>query len=271
MSAFAETPFAWEPFTPRGVAAFARARLGRLFLVQLVVAMLAAASVIWFLDTGCFPTIGAAIRQLPETGEIRNGRLTWSGPSPQELAEGKFLAFDVDPEHSGRIRSPRDVQIEFGAESVRVFSLLGYADLGYPPAWEVPFNRLDLEPLWGAWAAEILFLVFVATVLMLLVSWWLLATIYFLPAWLIGFYGNRDLDWCASWKLSAAALLPGALWMTAGVWLYGSGLLNLVAFAFVFAAHFVVAWIYLFLSQPFLPRTEAAPVKGNPFRPQPPA
>ena len=33
--------FAWEPLTPRGVAAFARARLGRLLLVQFIAALLA--------------------------------------------------------------------------------------------------------------------------------------------------------------------------------------------------------------------------------------
>ena len=33
MDAAGRSTFAWEPFTPRGVAAFARARLGRLLLV----------------------------------------------------------------------------------------------------------------------------------------------------------------------------------------------------------------------------------------------
>ena len=42
MSAAESSPFAWEPLTPYGVAAFARATPGRLLLVQLVVALLAA-------------------------------------------------------------------------------------------------------------------------------------------------------------------------------------------------------------------------------------
>ena len=57
MNAPAEPTFAWEPLTPRGVAAFARANFSRLLLVQFIVALLAAASVVWFLDDGCFPTI----------------------------------------------------------------------------------------------------------------------------------------------------------------------------------------------------------------------
>lgn len=261
-----ESPLAWEPLTPRGVAAFAHARWGRLLLVQGLIALLAAAAVAWWLHDGCFPTISAAIRNLPASGEVRAGRLNWNGNPPQLLAEGKFLALDVDPDHSGQIRSTRDVQIEFGVQTIRVFSLLGFADFSYPA--DGPFNRTDLEPLWGAWAAEILFFIFVATALVLLVSWWLLATVYCLPVWLLGFYTNRDLNLRASWKLSGAALLPGALFCAAGLLLYDFGFLNLVAFALVFAAHFLLAWIYICLSLPFLPRTTAAPAKGNPFLPR---
>jgi hypothetical protein len=267
MSAPVAPSFAWEPLTPRGVAAFARANLSRLLLVQFLVALLAAASVAWFLDDGCFPTMTTAIQKLPAVGEIHSGRLDWGGNGPQLLAQGKFLAFDVDPDHSGQIQSTRDVQIEFGTETIRVFSLLGFADFGYPA--DGPFNRTDLEPLWGAWAAEILFLAGAVVTLLLLASWWLLATVYFLPVWLVGFYTNRDLNLRASWKLSGAALLPGALLMAAGVLLYDFGFLNLVSFAFVFAAHLPLGWIYLFWSLPFLSRTSAAPQRGNPFHVKP--
>jgi hypothetical protein len=266
MSAPADLPFAWEPLTPRGVAAFAHASSSRLLLVQFIVALLAAATVVWFLDSGCFPIVRTAIRQLPVEGEIHAGKLDWRGDSPQLLAEGRFLAFDVDLKHSNQIRSPADVQIEFGRESIRVFSLLGYTDFSYVPDRTAPFNRTDLEPLWGAWRAEILFLAGVAVIVVLLLSWWLLAAIYLLPAWMFGFFANRHLDIRSSWKLSGAALLPGALLMAVGIWLYGFGFLNLVSFAFIFAAHFVLSWIYLFLSQPFLTRNPDLPPKGNPFK-----
>ncbi len=268
MSEPAEPAFAWEPLTPRGVAAFARATFSRLLAVQLVIAVLAAASVAWFMDAGCFPAVSEAIQKLPGTGEIRSGRLVWHGSSPQMLVEKRFLAFDVDLDHSGQIHSTADVQIEFGADSVRVFSLLGYAEFFYPPDRQGPFNRTELEPLWGAWAAEILFLTWVAVTVALLVSWWLLATIYFFPARLVAFFANRDLNLRACWNLSGAALLPGALLMTAGILCYGAGLLDLVSFGFVFAAHFVLGWIYLFVSQLFLPRISAGPQKGNPFQPK---
>jgi len=266
MSAPAEPTFAWEPLTPHGVAAFAHATFSRLFVVQFVIALLCAASVTWLLYDGCFPTISAAIQKLPDDGEIRPGKLEWHGGSPQLLAEGKFLAFDVDPNHSGQVHSSADVRIEFGADSVRIFSLLGYAEFVYPPDRVAPFNRLELEPLWGAWSAEILFLAFMTVTLILLGSWWLLATLYFLPVWLLSFYANRDLNFRACWKLSGAALMPGALLMAAGVLLYDAGLLLLVSLGFVFAAHFALGWLYLFLSQLFLLRIPETKTKGNPFK-----
>jgi hypothetical protein len=255
-----------EPFTPRGVAAFAHAKFSRLFLVQFIFALLAAASVVWFLDDSCFPVIRDAIQNLPDTGKISSGKLDWRGGPPQMLAEGNFLAFDVDLNHSGQIHSTADLQIEFGAESVRIFSWLGYAEFFYPPDRFAPFNRTELEPLWGAWQAEILFMAAAATTIALLLSWCILSTVYFLPVWILGFFANRDLNFRASWKLSGAALLPGALLMAAGILLYDFGFLNLVSFGFVFAAHFVLGWIYLFVSLLFLPSISKTPEKRNPFK-----
>jgi hypothetical protein len=267
MSVPAKSTFAWEPLTPRGVAAFARAKLGRLLLVQFIVALLAAASVVWFFDDGCFPTISTAIQKLPADGEIRSGKLDWHGDPSQLLAEGKFLAFDVDLNHSGQIHSTADVQIEFGKDSIRIFSLLpGYSELFYVPDRGAPFNRTELEPLWGAWEADILFIAAAAVTVGLLASWWALATLYFLPVWLVSFYANRDLNFRASWKLSGATLLPGALLMAAGVLFYDLGFLDLVSLGFIFAAHLALGWIYVFLSQLFLPRIPETTAKANPFK-----
>jgi hypothetical protein len=261
--------FAWEPLTPRGVAAFAHAKSSRLFLVQFTVALLAAISAVWFLHNGFFPTIRAAIQNLPDTGKISSGKLDWPGNSSQMLAEGKFLAFDIDLDHSGQINSTADLQIEFGQESVRVFSSLGYGymEFFYPPDRFAPFNRTELEPLWGAWAPEILFIAATATVIGLLLSWWILATIYFLPVWILGFFANRDLNFRASWKLSGVALMPGALLMAAGIFFYSFGTLGLVQLGFIFSSHFVLGWIYLFVSLFFLPRIPEAKPKANPFKP----
>ena len=264
MSAPLESVFAWEPLTPRGVAAFARARPGRLLLAQFIVAMLAAIAVVCFLDMDCFPTITAAIKQLPDQGEIRAGRLDWHGTWPEMLAEGNFLAFDVDLDHSGLIHSPAQVQIEFGRDSIRVFSLFGYTDLRYPSGQPLYFDRKDLEPLWNAWKPDILGIVAGAVIVGLMLSWAVLATVYFLPACLICFFVNRDLDYGQSWQLAGAALMPGALLLTAAIVFYALGALDLIQMSFAFSAHLVLGWIYLLVSPLFLPRTSPTE-RRNPF------
>ena len=255
--------FAWEPLTPRGVAAFAGAGFGRLLLVQFIVALLAAGVVAWFINNNCFPILTTAVQKLPAAGEIRAGQLNWQSHSPELLGQGHFLALDVDLDHSGQIGPASDVQIEFGRKTVRIFSLLGYLEWNYPPEYVIAFNRTGVEPLWGAWAMELLLLAMAAVTVCLLLCWWLLATIYFTPLWLLGFFANRDLNLRQSWRLAGAALIPGALLMAAAVLLYNFGFLNLVSFGFVFAAHFVMGWIYQFVSLLFLPGLPAQ--KRNPF------
>ncbi|MGH7954035.1 MAG: hypothetical protein ACREFE_19240 [Limisphaerales bacterium] len=268
MTAPDKPAFAWEPLTPRGVAAFAHARFRRLLAVQMIVALIVAAAVVWFLYDACFPTIRAAIQNLPAAGEIRSGQLNWHGDSPKMLAEGRFLAFDVDLNHTGQIQSTADLQIEFGKNSVRIFSLFGYTDFQYPPDQMISFNRAELEPLWGAWSAEILFLAGMAVLIGLPIIWAIFSTIYFLPIWILGFFANRDLDFRASWKFSGAALMAAALLVAAAILFYDFGFLDLIALIFIYGAHFVLGWIYLFISLLFVPRTSRAMPKGNPFVPR---
>jgi hypothetical protein len=147
--------------------------------------------------------------------------------------------------------------------------LLGYQDFSYPPDQIISFNRTELEPLWGAWEPEWLAIALLAIVAGLMLLWAALATVYFLPVWVIGFFTNRDLNFPGSWKLAGAALMPGALLLTAAIVLYDFAALDLVQFCFLFGAHFALGWIYLFLSQLFLPRIDSTPPKGNPFNPPP--
>jgi hypothetical protein len=100
-----------------------------------------------------------------------------------------------------------------------------------------------------------------------MLAWAALATVYFLPVWLIGVFVNRNLNFRSSWKLAGAALMPGALLLTAAIVLYDFAALDLIQFCFIFSAHFALGWIYLFLSQFFLPRIDSTPPEGNPFAP----
>jgi hypothetical protein len=257
--------FAWEPLTVRGVAAFASATLGRLLLVQFIVALLAAGMVVWFVHRDWFPTIGEAIRELPPKGEIRYGRLDWPGPSPVRLAEGRFLALVVDLDHTGAARSAAHAQVEFGREDFKVYSLFGFIQRAYPRSGAVAFNRTELGPWWGAWAPPILAMVAVLVVAGLIVTWACLATIYCLPVWLIGFFANRDCSLGGSWRLAGAALMPGAFLMCAAIMAYGGGALDLVRLIVAGALHLLVGWIYLVASPLCLPRYQAASAKLNPF------
>jgi hypothetical protein len=267
-SSVGKPPFAWQPLTPRGVAAFARATLGRLLVVQLVVALLAAGTVVWFLHEAWFPTIGQAISQLPAHGQIRAGRLNWHTNSPATLAEGHFLALTVDLQHAGEARSPAHIQVEFGERDFKVFSLLGFVQGAYPSGWVIRANRLDLVPWWGAWAPAILGIVVGVVIVWLLLIWAVLATVYFVPVWLLGFFANRDLSLPGSWRLAGAALMPGALLLTAAIFCYGSGAFDLIRLALAGAAHLVLGWVYLIVAPLRLPpHPEADGVKANPFVP----
>lgn len=260
---------AWEPVTPRGVAAFARADVRRLWLVQSFVACLVAVTIAWWLHRGVFPTISAAIEKLPPTGVIRDARLDWNAPSPLLLAEGRFLAMSVDLSHDGGARAPAHFQVEFGHEGFIICSLLGCAEFWYPHGWWIAFNRTEVLPKWGAWEQPALALIAFAVVGGFMMAWQVLAALYALPVWLIGYYGNRRLSLTGSWKLAGAALMPGALMMSVAIVLYERGALDLLPMAFVLAGHLLLGWIYLAISPWFVPPVVAGAAAKNPFLKKP--
>ena len=248
------------------MAAFGQARLGRLLLVQFVVSLLAAVSVMWLLGRTWFPVVNQAITRLPAQGEIRHGTLHWDGPSPVWLAENRWLALTVDLQHAGEVRSPADVEVEFGRNDFRVFSLFGFLQIPYPKGWTMAFNQPALGPWWGAWAPPVLALTAAFVILGLFASWTVLAALYSLPAWLLGFFTNKDLDLRGSWRLCGAALMPGALFMITAIVCYGLGILDLIKFLAVDAAHLAIGWVYLVLGTLAAPHhPQAAPAASNPF------
>ena len=188
--------------------------------------MLVAGTVLWVLNARWFPVVSAAVEHLPETGAIHAGRLECGGEPVQPLAESRFIAFAIDLEHAGQARSPSQIQIEFGQSNLRIYSVFGLAEIRYPVSLAVPFNFQELKPWWGAWAPVVLAIAALGTILALLLSWKVLATVYCLPVWLLGFILNRDLTWRGSWLLSGAALMPGALVMAAAIAGYGLGKLD---------------------------------------------
>jgi len=261
--------FITEPITPRGVVSFAYASCQRLWFGQLIIAVLVALSVLWFFNDSCVPAVDKAIHQLTGNGEIFSGELAWHGDSPVVLAEERFLALVIDLNHSGTIHCTSHVQVEFGRDTIRVSSLLGYADFYYPynpPNQTIPVSREALEPLWGAWLPIIQSILLGVLLLGLMLLWNVLGTIYWLPLWLAGYLTGRDLGGMAAWRLAGASLLPCGLLLALGIFLFDFGVLDLVQISFVIAAHLLLGWIYLFVSLLFLPpRGHAEKPKKNPF------
>ena len=265
-------PPAWQPLTPRGVAAFSRASLGRLLLIQFIVALLAAASVIWFLATVWFPATRGAIRQLPDTGFIQDQQLSSPRLSTEPLVENRFVAFVVNVDGIGIPSFATDVRVEFHRRNFAMCSLLGCLRFDYPQGSTVQFNRPELESWWAAWELTIYSAAGIAVVFGVFASWLLLAAIYCPIARIYAFFKDRQLTLRGSWNLASAALLPGALLMAAGIVLYGLGLIDLVQLLILWALHLILGWVYLFVSPLRLPRaSDAAPARRNPFGESKPA
>lgn len=259
-------PPAWQPLTPRGIAAFAVARFGRLLLVQAVVALLLTVSVIWFLATGWFPAIRQAIRQLPDTGQIQNRELISPRTSTAPLSEGRLLSLVMDVDSTGTPNLATDLRAEFRRRGWALCSFLGCLYLEYPKDQTLPFNRPDLESRWAAWESMIYIAAGLAALTIPFASWLVLATIYCPVARIYAFYKDRQMTLVGSWKLAAAALLPGALLIAAGIVLYGLGVIDLDRFILLWTLHWVVGWVYLFVAPLRLPRTtDASPAIRDPF------
>lgn len=258
---------AGEPFTPRGVAAFSRATFGRLFLVHCIIAALAAVVIVWGLHHAWFPEIQAAIRKLPAKGEIARGKLEWSGAPVVMLNEGRLLSFAVNLDRSPSLRPSSSIQFEFGQTEARASSLFGVARWPYPKGYIVAFNREDLEPWWGAWRTPMLAIALGGTFVGLLLSWWSLALLYFLPIWLLAFLGNRELTLGGSFRLAGAALMPGAVLFASSLLLHASGGLDLFRLLLAAVLHIVMGWIVAGFAILSLPRCQDASrsTGSNPF------
>jgi hypothetical protein len=256
---------AWQPFTPRGVAAFAYATLGRLWLVQGIVALLAGGVVIWFLNVHCAPVIQDAVRELPESVRLANRELT--GIDREIVAGRQFFSLVLDPGLTEPSWQTADVQFLFERGGGRICSLLGCLFFTYPPGLELKLGRSVIEPWWGAWKPMLLAGAGALTALSLLAVWALLALVYSLPVKVLGYYADRDVTWIGSWKVAGASLLPGAVFMTGAMILYGLHWADLLMFLWLFGVHLVIGWVYAASAPFFLERISTSPrSRRNPFR-----
>jgi hypothetical protein len=253
-----------QPLTFGGIAGLASCSSGRWFSWMAVVAAFSAVVVLVFLEIAWTPVIHETIGLLPEKGLVERQQLRWEGNAPIRVTKGRFLCIIIDPEEILGKGQAADLQFEFGLREVKVRSLFGYLSVPYPPGITVAANRAEVEPWWGAWRPALAAMIGVGVVLSLFLIWGFLATLYFWPAWCVGFYTDRQITSFRAWRLSAASLLPGALLMDVAILGYAFHHLNLVQFLFAALLHIVIGWVYLLLSPFWLPRVNAQP--RNPFK-----
>jgi hypothetical protein len=258
--------FAWQPLTPGGIALFAGAKLGRLLTVQFIFALVASAVIMRIFYATWVPVINRAVHELPVQGQIRRGLLQLPSAAPQILAENRFLGLAIDPKHRGDARSAAHIHVELGERELGVYSLSGYLLLPYPAGYRIALNHDETIPAWGAWRPAVVAGVGGLAFVWLFISWAILQSLYFIPVWLGGFLARRELTLAGSWKLCGAALMPGAVFFTLSLVVYGLGWLDLIRLAAAAAIHLVIGWIYLPFALAKLPRSgEKTTPKENPF------
>lgn len=234
-----------------------------MLLLQVVVALIAAGAVVWFLRGVWCPAVREAIQNLPATGVIRSAELDIGESAVERLVTNRFLTFAIDAQTPRRHSFSADVFIVFRRSHYELCSLFGCASFYYPVR-SAPFNRLELEAKWGAWEPILLGIAATATALALPFTWWALATLYCLFVWIFAFVCDRQLTLGGSWRLCGAALLAGALLLTAAVIAYGLGALDLIRLLIVAILHIVMPWALIILAVLALPPV-ARKLSGNPF------
>lgn len=264
-----ETRGAWQPFTFRGVAAFAEAPWRRLFVAQALTALLFAVCVVWFFAHCYAPVITEEIQKLPDGAHVTGGQL--AGVPGLEITETRLLSIAVTAEENADLDQSADVQIALRKDRLEISSILssalGSLEFYYLKQSAVDLSRSRLEPLWGAWLPVLLVAGGITVAAGVWLLWAVLAWVYTSVAKLAAWFCNRQLTWPGAWRLSCAALLPGAVLMAAGVVCYGLQWVDVFGFGYFAIVHFLVGWVYLLGAPVFVPRLTAVPMTRNPFNP----
>jgi hypothetical protein len=257
---------AWQPVTFGGVAAFASARLGRLALTGFVAAAIFGGGLVWLLGRDYCPVILQAIQKMPDTARIAGGRL--QGVPDTVISESKLLAIAVTQENSTEIGQGADVQFQLRQADFCVGSI-------FRPDWGLEFDygsgasldlsRPNLEPWWGAWQPVLLAAAGCGAVVVLILTWVLLAAVYAAPAKFLAWFADRNLSWNGVGRLCFAAMAPGSLVVTLAVVLYGCQAIDLVQLSFFWLGHLVMGWVYVAGGVLALPRLFPSVIAKNPF------
>jgi hypothetical protein len=256
----------WHPFTPGGMARAAGAPRWQLWIALGLTAALSVTSVLFFLDRCWQPVIVAAIDQLGDGGRIDQGILQPGGASTDvTLASNRHLAIALNWTEAGPRDQVSDVRLILQIDRVLVCSLLGCTAVRYEVLGDRPVGRTETGAWWRAWQLFLFTAVALGHALYLLIAWWLLTVVYAWALRLLAFYLDRELDFTGATRVAQAAMIPGALWLTAAVFLHATGWLDLPGLLVVFVMHVPVGWLYAGLACRSLPlRPDVLP--ANPFQ-----
>jgi hypothetical protein len=256
-------PAAWQPFTFRGVAAFAHGSYNRLFWVQVFFAVLCAGAIVWAFNHSWAPVIGSAVRNLPNEPPVRTDQLVHAPSAGPVLAESRHLALLLN---AGGGAAASDVRVEFLSTRMRVCSLFGCLVRAYAKDRTVYLTRSEAIPWWDAWQPILLGIIGVISGLAFLALWTVMATLIFLCVRLYGYFADRQLTMGGSWKLTAAAFLPGSLAFILALVLYALGIADLIRFLIAVPGHLLIAVLYLAVAPRKLDLIPAVlPPTVNPF------
>ena len=248
------------------MASFATAGWGKLLLAGFAAAAVFGVSLIWFIHHDYSPVILEAIQKMPESAHVMKGKL--QGVPNTLISETKWLAIAVTPETATEIGQGADVQFQLRQTDFCVNSIFrpdwGLA-FDYDPGASLNLGRSALEPWWGAWRPVLLAGSGLVAVILILISWIVLAAVYMAPAKFLTWWADRQLTWRGAWKLCFAAMAPGALVMAFAVFLYGWRAIDLVQLSFFWIAHLVMGWVYAGGGILASPKLFPAAATRNPF------
>jgi hypothetical protein len=180
------------------------------------------------------------------------------------LAENPFLSISVELDPTNPISNTADLQLTFRERTVKIGFFLGSTQLPYPETFQLQSGRVLATAWWGAWNWVALLGLCTSSVLGLLASWWILATLYWPVCGMASFVFRRPSRPAQSWKLGASALLFGALIMTVNVALYALLIIRTPGFIAGFVLHLAMGWLGIPWGALHLPKRPEPPSK-NPF------
>ncbi|HOW64284.1 MAG TPA: hypothetical protein P5186_15610 [Candidatus Paceibacterota bacterium] len=260
---------AWQPLTFGGVAAFACASWTRLWLVQILVAAVSALCFACLLLLGVIPVLDQAVERLPEKAEIAEGQLRWTGRETERLAEGPLLSIQVDLEASSQLGQTSDILVQLSKNHWKIVTIFGHITGNYLASGSIDLGQAVIQPRWDTWKPFVCVGLSLFWMLLLVLIWHLLALLYAPVVSLLATLMQRQTGGSTCLKLAAAALLPGALFLSMSLVLFAIRQLELVGFLVSTGLHLGVGWIYLLVAPTCLPADPGlASPSSNPFKPK---